>query len=243
MTTGKRNPLAATLVCVAALLAGPANAADWRFQSPAEPASLIELFTSQGCNSCPPADRWLSQLQDDDGLFKTFVPVAFHVTYWDRLGWSDPFGMKSHDSRQRTLAANTGAVVYTPGMFVDGREWRGWRYGRGLPAASGGGVLEVTGEGNRIEVRFAPRQAAKERLRVQLTYLRSDRETAVRRGENRGRKLHNDFVAGRLVEKPLQLDGDRWQATFRAAAPQDARYVVAWVLDGNTVVQASGTSL
>lgn len=67
-------------------------ASNWSVESPPEQAYLLELFTSQGCSSCPPADAWLSRLKQDPELFKRVVPVAYHVTYWDYLGWKDPFG-------------------------------------------------------------------------------------------------------------------------------------------------------
>ncbi|MDQ3115241.1 MAG: DUF1223 domain-containing protein [Verrucomicrobiota bacterium] len=66
---------------------------------------LLELFTSEGCSSCPPAEAWLSKLKDDPGLWRDFVPLAFHVDYWDRLGWRDPFASKVWTSRQYEYSA------------------------------------------------------------------------------------------------------------------------------------------
>jgi len=68
-----------------------AQAADRVFETGPQKTHLIELFTSQGCSSCPPAEAWLSKLKNEPGLWKNFVPLAFHVDYWDRLGWRDPF--------------------------------------------------------------------------------------------------------------------------------------------------------
>src|SRR5688572_1610666 len=97
----------------------------FRLQSPAQQVHLLELYTSEGCSSCPPADRWLSDLKDDPGLWKNFVPVAFHVDYWDHLGWKDKFARAAHTSRQRRYADEWGAnTVYTPGLVLDGAEWR-----------------------------------------------------------------------------------------------------------------------
>ena len=97
------------------------------FESPARGVPLIELFTSEGCNSCPEADAWLSSLASNDGLWSEFVPVAFHVTYWDSLGWSDRFAQAAFDSLHTSTAARAGTAVYTPGVFVEGEEWRSWR--------------------------------------------------------------------------------------------------------------------
>ena len=115
------------------LAASPSLAGELHFESSAEPVQLIELYTSEGCSSCPPADRWLSALERDPGLWEQFVPIAFHVTYWNYLGWSDRFGRAEFDARHRRVAANASAVVYTPGLFVGGREWRAWRRGARPP--------------------------------------------------------------------------------------------------------------
>ena len=84
------------------LIAGTlsARAADRIFESGPVKVHLIELFTSQGCSSCPPAEAWLSKLKSEPGLWKDFIPLAFHVDYWDRLGWRDPFAAKQWTARQ-----------------------------------------------------------------------------------------------------------------------------------------------
>src|SRR5215467_12960255 len=76
-----------------------------KFQSGTNRAALVELYTSEGCSSCPPAEEWLSQLKIDPRLWMDFVPVAFHVDYWVYLGWRDPFGTGSFSERQRAYAA------------------------------------------------------------------------------------------------------------------------------------------
>ena len=87
--------------------------------------SVIELYTSESCSSCPPADKWVSALTAKPGLFTSFVPVVFHVDYWNDLGWKDGFSSNLMTRRQQEVA-NTWArpVVYTPGFVFNGREWR-----------------------------------------------------------------------------------------------------------------------
>src|SRR6266436_651609 len=80
-------------------------AQELRFQSNAKQTALIELYTSEGCSSCPPAEAWLSQLKADPRLWKDFVPLAFHVDYWDYLGWRDPFASKEWTARQYRYSA------------------------------------------------------------------------------------------------------------------------------------------
>ena len=96
-------------------------------QSSAEKVQLLELFSSEGCSSCPPTETWMRSLRSQTGLWKSFVPLEFHVDYWNNLGWSDPYSQAEFSARQRTYAAQgKAASVYTPGVFCDGQEWRDW---------------------------------------------------------------------------------------------------------------------
>src|SRR5438874_2896005 len=124
-------------------LAFSARAADRAFESGPQKAHLLELFTSEGCSSCPPAEAWLSKLKTEPGLWKNFVPLAFHVDYWDRLGWRDPFAAKEWTGRQYQYSTNwKSESVYTPGFVLDGREWME----RNVPAQSAEkpGVLRLS---------------------------------------------------------------------------------------------------
>src|SRR3989442_5219435 len=104
------------------------GADEFIFTSGNERVSLVELFTSEGCSSCPPADSWLSGLCEDAGLWKRFVPVAFHVDYWDGLGWKDRWASPEFSTRQRTYAAAwRSGSVYTPGVDLNGQESRSRR--------------------------------------------------------------------------------------------------------------------
>ena len=107
------------------VLSQSAFAEEIQFNSGNKQVALLELYTSQGCSSCPPADAWLSELKNESGLWTEFVPVALHVSYWDYLGWKDRFSKKEYSSRQR-LHKGQGhvKVVYTPGFFLNGKEWK-----------------------------------------------------------------------------------------------------------------------
>ena len=91
--------VAAWMVCGQVLAEGVS------YRSGVQQTGLLELYTSEGCSSCPPADRWLSSLKDDDGLWQELIPVAFHVDYWDYLGWRDRFAARDFSQRQRRYAA------------------------------------------------------------------------------------------------------------------------------------------
>jgi hypothetical protein len=233
----------AFLVSVALLGANVGWASSWSVESPSEQAYLLELFTSQGCSSCPPADSWLSQLKQDPELFDRVVPVAYHVTYWDYLGWKDAFGHASHDARHRSNAAAVGAGVYTPGVFLQGKEWRGWRRHTKGPQGSSGsdvGVLRAVGTQDAVKVTFTPNhKRVLKQPRAHMTYLRSG-QTNILSGENRSRDLHYDFIAGEVRSKPLHSGDDAWSVTFTFAAPVDAEAVAVWVDDENTYIQSTG---
>src|ERR1700678_3380323 len=83
----------------------------------AERPVVVELFTSQGCSSCPPANAYLNELSRDR---RDVLALAFHVTYWDRLGWKDPFSMEAATDRQGVYGRRFGDGSYTPEMVVDG---------------------------------------------------------------------------------------------------------------------------
>jgi hypothetical protein len=93
------------------------------YTSPANTQALLELFTSDGCDSCPPANAraaaWLKS--------KSAIPVSYHVTYWNYLGWPDPFSQSAFDARQNAYARSArNTRVYTPAFFLNGREWATW---------------------------------------------------------------------------------------------------------------------
>src|SRR6266704_4673726 len=96
----------ALLMCLPAVFVAAVNAQNTSltFQSSGEQVALLELYTSEGCSSCPPAETWLSRLKESPGLWKDFVPVAFHVDYWDYLGWRDPWSSKTFIYRQHAYA-------------------------------------------------------------------------------------------------------------------------------------------
>jgi hypothetical protein len=178
--------IASTVLC--------ASAADRTFASTPTRTHLLELYTSEGCSSCPPAEKWISELRAHPRLWKDFVPVAFHVDYWDRLGWKDRFAKPAFTARQHSYAQlwRSGSV-YTPAFVLNGREWRE----RSVPSASNEkpGVLTVSIAGNRTLVAtFRPeRRFATVELHVALLGL--ELQTRVRAGENRGRELRHEFVA------------------------------------------------
>lgn len=218
-----------------------------QFASGERRVAMIELYTSEGCNSCPPADRWLGRLKQHPGLWSRFVPAAFHVDYWDYIGWTDRFARPEYSERQRQYAAEGGVrFVYTPGMFHDGLEWNGWR--RGGPVYS---VTETVGnlrlrvDGRAVTLQFDAASEAYEGLRAHVAVLGMNLETRVSAGENAGKTLGHDFVVLDLRAVPLSTGNGGYTAELalrdvKIYAPEQA--IIAWVseADRQAPVQAVG---
>jgi len=161
--------------------------------SPRAVSPVIELYTSEGCNSCPPADRWLSTLKASPSV----VALAFHVDYWDRLGWKDRFASPAFTNRQATQQAGTGArFSYTPQVVIDGRDRKDWR-SIGAPLSSRPPAVvavSLAREGDRYVATVVPGAGAPARLAAYWAVTEQDHVTAVRAGENEGATLRHDFV-------------------------------------------------
>ena len=221
------------------MLASISTAGEVVIESPLTRAHLIELYTSEGCSSCPPADAWLRGLKSERGLWREFVPVAFHVNYWDNLGWPDRLASPRFTQRQRDYAAVWRAnSVYTPGFVLDGREWRD----RVLPRASGekAGVLKVRVAEDRASVSFP---ASGRKLEAHLVWLTGEVVNDVKAGENRGSKLRHDFVVLSLESRPI--DAASGVATFTTPKPTEAKAVAAWITEAGHAepLQAGGGAL
>ena len=209
--------------------------ADQLFVSGERPPQLIELFTSEGCSSCPPADHFLTKLKNEEGLWTDFVPVAFHVDYWDWLGWKDRFASKDFSNRQRNYARQRQAdSVYTPGFMVAGEEWRGFFRGQQLPVNSQlvAPKLSLFVIGDEYELKLA--SGANRVGKTHVAVLGMDLQTPVKRGENAGRTLIHDFVV--LDWQTFQAGETEWKGKINLdeSVGTDKFAIAAWVENANT---------
>lgn len=169
-------------------------------QSGAVAPTVVELYTSEGCSSCPPADRWLASLRGRNDV----LALAFHVTYWDRLGWPDRFAAAAHTTRQYELAQRAGSrQVYTPQVVVDGADWRRWPALPGAQAAPAAApaapALKLERQGERVVATVTAAPGADTRLAGYWAVLEDRHRSRVIAGENRGETLRHDHVV-RLYE-------------------------------------------
>jgi hypothetical protein len=209
----------------------------FQFQSGTNHTALIELYTSEGCSSCPPAEESFSRLKAHPRLWIDFVPAAFHVDYWDYLGWRDPFGAANYSERQQAYAAEwKSRSIYTPGFVLDGKEWRGSFNRDQLPRASNqlaGTLAASSDDGKRWRLHFEPATQNSSTFDFHTALLGFDLTSDVKAGENRGRKLLHDFVVLTFATAVSSRNSDSFQAelslTPRSRLSAKRLAVAAWV--------------
>jgi hypothetical protein len=153
---------------------------------------VVELYTSEGCSSCPPADRWLSGLKGKPEV----IALSFHVDYWDRLGWKDRFSSAAHSQRQSQLLRTSGArYPYTPQVVVAGRDqprWSGLNWTSQPTLASV--QVKLQHDGDTYSAELQPLPGAPTRIAGFWALTEDGHASAVKSGENRGATLAHDFV-------------------------------------------------
>lgn len=210
----------AFLLVAAFLVHGPADAAGCSARSGAQTTAFVELYTSEGCSSCPPADRWLSALRAGKPAPDRLVPLSLHVDYWDFIGWKDPFAKRQFSARQRELATIARSrVVYTPQVVLAGKDYRGWSSSARFAAE----VAAVNATPSRARINLAlmapaagatglrasasvPSPADRESAALYVALYENGLSNRVSAGENRGATLGHDYVV-RDWWGPLSFDG------------------------------------
>jgi len=208
------------VLVVASLGAVPVDAATvCHAASTALARPLIELYTSEGCDSCPPADHWLASRFDAASAKLQAVALAFHVDYWDRLGWVDRFAKAEYTQRQQAaMRANHATFVFTPQILLQGHDFAAWRSADATPVdriaqARAGAAIVVDVEPRERDVvvhadaRIADGVQAPDAA-LFIAYADSGLVSQVKAGENRGRQLRHDHVVRALQRAaPAPRDG------------------------------------
>jgi hypothetical protein len=221
--------MALLLVPVAAL---PANG-ECSIASGEHTVTLLELFTSEGCSSCPPADRWLSGLRSSSSNSGRVVPLALHVDYWDSIGWKDAFAKPDFALRQRKLAERgRQSMVYTPQVFVQGAA-----YDHPVDTTAFNALLESTyRQAPKADLVLSLGAVSEGKLAVKVTaelrnsaahtaaglYIalyENDLVTQVKAGENRGSTLRHDFVVREWIGPSRLTDKGRTEVAVLVPTP------------------------
>jgi hypothetical protein len=186
--------------------------------------ALLELYTSEGCSSCPPADAWLSELPAKGVDADKLVPLSLHVDYWNYIGWRDPYSSSQYTARQREVARrNRLRTIYTPQMVLNGRDYRSWRRQdihskvndtNALPAAAD---LSLAWSGQQagsdsslsitLHVQLNSPPTSSQPV-VNLAVFENRVVSHVNAGENDGRTLEHDYVVRRLFKYPYSVRAD-----------------------------------
>ena len=234
----------AAALAIAAVAGGPAHGAACSAKSGAQAVPLVELYTSEGCSSCPPADRWLSATFAKGSPRAAGIALAFHVDYWDRLGWKDRFAAAAFTERQyEEMRANGGRFVYTPQVVVQGKDFPEWQDRRAVATLASAStkparaeiVLAAERDRGSIAVKATARVPSPADRKGAVLYvaladdgLASD----VKAGENAGARLEHDNVVRLFRAGPMpDANGEmRWDVTLPVPAEAGkASTVVAFV--------------
>ena len=233
------------LIFIAVILTACGNAVVGPKPTPAiknkaafEPVAVIELFTSQGCSSCPAADELLATtIADAQKENKKIFALSFHVDYWNRLGWADPFSSASFSQRQNNYVSSMGLNgAYTPQMIVNGsNEFVGSdkaaltsNLKKALSTQSGINFSALTAEfsnGKNIKVHYALEGDTKDAT-INFALISLSETTIVKRGENGGRTLTNENIVRQLIQKNVAASGEIEFANGPLPAKDNAAVIV-----------------
>jgi hypothetical protein len=194
-------------------------------ESGQEKVALLELYTSEGCSSCPPADQFISRLGKSGWYPRQVIPLSFHVTYWDYIGWRDIYAQKAFDKRQSDIAMRQRSRdVYTPQMVLDGKDARGFgRLGSQLrdinrQQPEAGITLQVHADSEKamqLDVRVDVANTAQPRDAVLYVALfENGISSRVSAGENSGKTLEHNHIVREFVG-PLSLSSNQAESRHK----------------------------
>ena len=174
--------------------------------------AVLELFTSQGCSSCPPADAILGKYATQNN--PEIIPLAFHVDYWDRLGWKDPYSKKEYTERQQEYASILGSSVYTPQIVINGANELVGSQGNTIAgivdnqlessAETGLTIVSAVVKNNQVEVNYKLEGAGDI---INAALVRKQETTTIKRGENGGRKLTGYNIVIEFSREKIKKEG------------------------------------
>jgi len=215
----------------------------------AAPFALVELFTSEGCSSCPPADALLAELDANARATDAKIyPLSFHVDYWNGLGWSDPFSDASYSDRQGAYARVLGGGTFTPNMIVNGAdsfvgsdEAHATRAIETALASRPASAIAIDADlrGDSVNVHFRT-TAAPSDAKIFVAFVQASATSIATRGENSGRTLRHVDVVRALTSVAAAADGEARVAVPPALA-RDGAAVVAWVQESSTMRVVAAT--
>ena len=218
------------------------------YESGAFQTSLLELYTSEGCSSCPPAEAWLSQIKDKGFKPNSVVPLAFHVTYWDYLGWKDQFSKKEHDQRQREKVLQAGEkTVYTPQFLLNGQTLRNVSAAVAKVNSLNKSKADVNIKASVLETKenllvdVALRQVAgqlNDIVKVNVVAYENHIPSAIKAGENAGHEFVHQYLVREMQTALMSLKKSKKRQFYMPRdETQNWAGLVVFVESDNKVVQ------
>lgn len=209
--------------------------------------SLVELYSSESCSSCPPADKWISGLESHKDLWVKFVPVGFHVDYWNHLNWKDQLSSSKMTARQVAVSKTwPQPSVYTPAVVLSGTEWRGWRASpleRQLSTTSSKlGLQIVKSAQGQFRIQVSGQNSGVKYV-VHIAKLGFGLSSKVTAGENSGKTLDHNFVVLDWQQQELISGSQTTPFKFEEKIKSAKKYaIVAWIEDSvkPIALQATG---
>ena len=217
------------------------------FKSPGYQTSLLELYTSEGCSSCPPAEAWLADISDKGFEDSSVIPLAFHVTYWDYIGWKDRFSKKQFDQRQRKMARNEGArTVYTPQFFLNGKTIRRLA---SLKTTLGQKIkqdarllikssLTDQNKDHLINIELISKKQEYGNVQVNIAAYKNNLKSSIKAGENAGRDTIHQYVVDELQTASVSLQKKTGKNFVFLNQKQDISGYVVFVEENGLIIQA-----
>lgn len=223
------------------------------YETAAYQTHLLELYTSEGCSSCPPAEAWLANIKPAELKRLAIIPLAFHVTYWDYIGWKDVFSKKQFDQRQRKMVTEEGGrTVYTPQFFIDSSTKRGI-------ASAIERLAKAEKTPARIKIKADLTETTKtlnlqltlkalsakldQVLRVNIAIYENAIKSAIQAGENEGRVSQHQYVARELKTALISLNDSNNREFVFNKSKNNWSGLVIFVESGNKVIEALDIAL
>lgn len=194
-------------------------------QSGAKPPRVIELYTSEGCSSCPPADRWLTSMRKQPGV----ITASFHVDYWNGLGWTDRFANRAFTERQKQgVGVNGSRFAYTPQILFNGRDSRDAAFTPEPAEPAKVRLTWIRSSTQEMVLRAEALAGAPSKVTIWWARLEDGHQTQVRAGENRGAALRHDSVVREYAVLPP------WEGQLKAEwtipiSAREAGHPTRWI--------------
>jgi len=239
--------LAISLLMICTIANAQNNALRY-FESKAHKTNLLELYTSEGCSSCPPAEKWLARMPQPILDKSAVIPLVFHVTYWDYIGWKDKFASQQYDHRQRKMVLQEGgSTVYTPQFFINSRTKRGIhgaisKLMRSEKQPSSIKIkAQITETDEKLHIKVSLKRLLEgldKVVRVSVAAYENDIRSVIESGENEGLISQHQYVVRGLETALMSLEVARSRPFEFSKKSHKWSGVVIYVESANQVVEA-----